>query len=329
MHMNNSLYFIYRVSKFCGLLPVTFLRSGGYEKPVLCKKSLFYSCVLFIAISVVQSYFVIHLLRERIHTNSDVSHVNIQIILSLNACIMTTYVLSAITRLIRMHNFFKISYKLRSVGSLINYHESTNSYNTVIAVHSILIIAYLGRSVMGWIRINCVLSLLPFFVSHVMCQIITSFADIQFTYFVFIVRTYFMLLNSRVNEVTASLQTVKSKECISFNRNNTSEFSAENSLVNCDFHELITIHDALCDVLDVINSTYSFQVLAMVGWKFLNVTIGFYLMLSVILDSKIYQVLSFPSLMFSISCEAMQLAVVVLCCNSTSFQVGTLRLLQN
>jgi hypothetical protein len=133
-----------------------------------------------------------------------------------------------------------------------------------------------------------------------------------------------MLLNSRLNEMIVSLSTVKSKEIISFNGNNMSEFSAKNSLVNCGFRELLNLHETLCDVLEVINSTYSLQVLASVGWKFVNLTVSFYLIVSVILDNTIYQIQSFPSLIFSISFEATQLVLLVHCCNSASFQVGAL-----
>jgi hypothetical protein len=255
------------------------------------------------------------------NTHSEAHRINFQALLTLQAFILTTYVVSVITRLIRICNFFKISCKLHSVGSFLNYHEGTASFKTIIAIHSIFIVSYLGRSVFEWVIHNYPLNVLPFIISSMMCQIITNFAEIQFLYFVYIVRRHFMLLNSRLNEMVVSLSTVKSKEKLPFNRNNISEFSSVNNLVNCGLRDVLNLHMTLCDVLDSINSTYSLQVLALTGWKFLGVTVAFYLIVSVILDSTIKQVHSFPSLIAVISSEVTQLVTVVHCCKYAGFQV--------
>jgi hypothetical protein len=117
---------------------------------------------------------------------------------------------------------------------------------------------------------------------------------------------------------------MKLEEIRSSNFDNMSVLSAENSHLNCGLHKLLKLHLALCDVLDIINSTYSLQVLASVGWKFINVTIALYLIFVAILDTTIIQAHSIPSLILSISFEATQLVIVVYCCKSVTSQVSAI-----
>jgi hypothetical protein len=254
--------------------------------------------------------------------NSEVHRIYLQIVMSLHVYILIYYAVSAISRLTGVWNVLKILRRLHSVGSFMQNHDDTDFSKSIIAAHAIAIIAHVGKNIIGWVRINCRLDILPFFISCMLCLTVTSFAEIQFLNFVFIVRRHFVSLNSRLSEIITSR--VKTQEIIPPNLDTTSELSLENSLVNRGLHELLNIHVTLCDVLDEIKSTYSLQVLASVGWKFVNITITLYLIFSVILDNTIFQVHSSPSLIFSISFEAMQLIMVVSFCKSASFQVGNI-----
>jgi hypothetical protein len=194
--MRRTLKVIHFASQLCGISPYgSFLRNDGYENPVLCRKYLLYSIILIIAISVVQLHFVIFLLTESPSENSDAHRVSEQIVSILVTCIFTTYIISAITRLIGQRHFFKISRKLLSVSSSVNYREGTISSNAVIALHVLSFVTYLIRYSVEWIQSNCQLSFLLFVFFALLCETVTSFAALQFLYFVFTLRRHFMLLN--------------------------------------------------------------------------------------------------------------------------------------
>jgi hypothetical protein len=127
-----------------------------------------------------------------------------QIVLIFVSCFFTTYLVSAITRLIGVRNFFKISRKLLSFGSFVNYHEGTAFSNAVIALYVVLFVTYILRYLMQWIGSNCKIDMLHYIMSGLVSETVTSFASVQFLYFVFTLRRYFMLLNSNLNEVVMS-----------------------------------------------------------------------------------------------------------------------------
>ena len=127
-----------------------------------CRKYLLYNVILIITFSVFQSWLVIGLFRERTTVSSAKMHVSLQILFIMVACIFTTYLVSAITRLIGQRNFFKISRKLLSVSSAVNYREGTIFSNAVIALHFVLFVILIRYS-LEWIRSDCRLDLMLFF----------------------------------------------------------------------------------------------------------------------------------------------------------------------
>jgi hypothetical protein len=102
--------------------------------------------------------------------------------------VFTTYFVTAITCLIGQRNFFKISHKLFSVCSFVKYHERTTFSNAVIALHVGLFVAYVFRYSMQWELTQCRIGMLHMFISSLVCETVTSFAAVQFLYFVLILR---------------------------------------------------------------------------------------------------------------------------------------------
>jgi hypothetical protein len=154
----------------------------------------------------------------------------------------------------------------------------------------------------------------------VVCDTVTSFAALQFLYFVFTLRRHFMLLNSRLNEVVMS--TVKSEGILSLKVRTVSDFLPERYSVISGVRDILYRHLMLCDILELVNSSYSLHVLALIGSKFVYATIYLYLLFFSIFDRSLFTVLSFYSLLPYVSFEVMQLVTVVYCCTSACFQVG-------
>jgi hypothetical protein len=322
-YMRRTLNVIHFASQLCGISQyIWFLRNGGYEKPVTSRKYLFYSFILFIGISVIEMRLAIAVLIKSTSANSDAQRVHYQVVFSMLLCILTTYMVSAVTRLIGQCNFFKICRKLLSVSSLLNYQESANISNTVIAIHVVLFFSYLIRYSFEWISNNCVLQILCFFISGLICETVTRFAAVQLLYFVLTLRRHFMLLNSKLNESVVS--TVKSKNIHSFKVRTIADFFPENCSTISGLREILRHHAMLCDIMALINSSYSLQVLAFIGSKFVFATISLYLLFFSVYDPSAFPIHSFFALVPLVSVEVLQLATVVCCCNCASFQVGTI-----
>jgi hypothetical protein len=265
--MRRTLKVIHFASQLCGISPYgSFLRNDGYEKPVICRKYVLCSFIMIITISVVQIRFVFGLMRANSSENSDAHRVSKQTLLILVTCIFTTYLVSAITRLIGLRNFLKISRKLQSVSSSVNYREGTIFSYAVIALHVLSFVTYLIRYSVELIHSNCRLCLLHFVLSALVCETVTSFAALQILYFVFTLRRHFMLLNSSLNEVVMS--TVKSEGILSLKFRTVSDVLPERYSVISAVRDILCHHLMLCDILELIKSSYSLQVLALIGSKF-------------------------------------------------------------
>jgi hypothetical protein len=317
------LKFIHFASQLCGIQPYgSLLANDGYEKPVVSRKCLLHTLILLIAISVVQLLFVIRLVREITGEISDAYRFSVLIMLILLLCIFTTYSVTAITHLTGVRNFFKTSRKLLSVGLFMNYHEGTAFSKAVIALHFVLFITYLFIHSIEWIRYNCPLYFLPFHISCLICDTVISFSAIQFLYFVLTLRRHFLLFNSSLNEFVMS--TVKSEDIPSLKVRAVSYFVPECYCVISGLREFLNCHLLLCDILEVINSSYSVQVLAFMGSKYVYATACLYILFFTVFDLSKVLVLPFPVLICVISYEVMQLLSVVYCCRSASVQVGTI-----
>jgi hypothetical protein len=271
-------------------------------------------------ISLVQLRFVIGTFRQSTIVILAAYRVYLQILLILVSCIFTTYLVSAITRLIGQRNFFKISRKLLSISSFVKYREGTICSYAVIALHGVLLVTYFIRYSLAWIRSNCQLGLLHFFISGLVCDTVTSFATFQFLYFVFTLRRHFMLLNSSLNDVAMS--TAKSEGILSLKVRTVSDVLPERYSVISAVRDIQYHHLMLCDILEHTNSSYSLQVLALIGSKFMYATIFLYLLFFSALDLSIFPVLSLASFVPLISFEVTQLVTLVYCCKSASFQVS-------
>jgi hypothetical protein len=129
-----------------------------------------------------------------------------------------------------------------------------------------------------------------------------------------------MLWNSRLQEVVMSIP--KSENVFSLMFRTVSGFSAGSYNVISGLRDILYHHVVLCDVLELINSSYSLQVLALMGLKFVYATGSLYLLWFVLFDRSFFQVYSFALLIALVSFEIIQLVTVVYCCKSACVQVG-------
>jgi hypothetical protein len=318
--MRRTLTFIHFASQLCGISPYgSFLRNGGYEKPVLCRKYLFYSFVFLVTISVAQLHFLICLYKDSTITSREEFRVSLRIMLIFVSCVFTTYLVTAITRLIGVRNFFKISLKLLSVGSFGNYHEGTAFSNTVIVLHFVLFVNYAFRYLTQCVISRHRIDFVYYFISALICETVNSFAAVQFLYFVFNLRRHFLLLNSSLNEVV--LSTVKCDSKFPSNVRTVSDFLLRRYSAISDLRDILYRHVILCDILELINSSYSLQVLALIGSKFVHLTIFLYLLFFAFHLHSLLPVNSIVLLLPIITFEIIQLVTVMYCCTSTCFQV--------
>jgi hypothetical protein len=319
--MRRTLKVIHFASQLCGISPYgSFLRNDEYKKPVIYRKYLLYSFILIIAISVSQIRFLIGIFRDSKNVSSAAFSVHLQILLILVSCLFTAYLVTTITRLVGMRNFFKIIRKLLSVSSFVNYREGTNFSNAVTALHVVLFVTYLILYSYLWTSDESRLDFLHFFISGIVCENVISFAAVQFLYLIFTLRLLFMLLNSILNEVVMS--TVKSECILPLKFHTVSEVLPERYSVICCVRDILYRHVMLCDILELIDSSYSLQVLALIGWKFGYATIFLYLLFFSIFNRSLFPVLPVASLITIFSFEVTQLITVLYCCNSVNFQVS-------
>ena len=281
---------------------------------------MFYSLILIITISVTRLCVLIRLLKDSTNVSSAAHRVHKQIMLIFVTCFLTTYLVSTITRLIGQRNFFKISGKLLSVGSFVNYRESTVLSNAVIALHVFSFVNYLIPYSSIWLSDKCWLDELHNFISGLVSDTVTSFAALHFLYLVFTVCRHFMLLNSILNEFVVS--TVKSERILSSKVHTASDFLPEKCSVISSLRNILHHHVILCDMLDIINSASSLQFLALIGSKFVYTTIYLYLLFVSIFDRSLFPVRSPTSQIVLFSLEIMQLVTVLYCCQSVCLQVS-------
>jgi hypothetical protein len=219
-----------------------------------------------------------------------------------------------------MRNFFKISHKLLSVGSFVNYREGTIFSYAVFVLHGVLFVIFFIRYWFVWTGNKSRLDMLHSLLSGLACDIVTCFAAVQFLYFVFTLRRHFQLLNSSLNEVVMS--TVKSEGILSLKVRTVSDVLTERFSVISAVRDILYRHLMLCDILELINSSYSLQFLALIGSKFVYATVCLYLLFFSIYDPSLFPVVPFASLVPIISVELMELITVVYCCKSANFQVS-------
>jgi hypothetical protein len=283
---------------------------------------LVYSFILLVAISVGQLLFVIRLCKYSTNVSSYAHRVNMQIQFIFASCFFTTYLVSAITRLIGVRNFLKISRKFLSVVSFVNYHEDSILSNAVITLHVVLFVTYFIRHSLSCIGNNRRFYVLHFYVSGLIRDIVTSFAAVQFLYLVFTLRHQFILLNSSLIDVVMS--TVKSDNNFPLKCRTVTDFLPETYSVISGLRDILYRHLTLCDIMQLINSSYSLQVLDFVGSKFGYATIYLYILFFSIFHPSLFPIHSSASLITFVSNKIMQRVTVVYCCKSASVHVGVI-----
>jgi hypothetical protein len=123
-----------------------------------------------------------------------------------------------------------------------------------------------------------------------------------------------------LNKVVMS--TVKSEGILSLKGCTVSDFLPEIYSVISGVCDIMYRHVMLCDILELINSSYSLQVLAFIGSKFVYATIYLYLLFISIFAYSLFSIYSLDSLIPFVSFEVIQLVAVVYCCKSACFQMG-------
>jgi hypothetical protein len=156
--------------------------------------------------------------------------------------------------------------------------------------------------------------------STVVCETVTIFAAVQFLYFVFTLRRLFMLLNSRLNEVVMS--TVKFDNAFSLKVRKVSDFLPKRNSIVSALRDILYRHVVLCDVLELVDSSYALQVLAFIGSKFVHATVHFFLLFLSMCDCSFFPTPPISSLLLNLCYILIPLVSLLYCCNSASFQVG-------
>jgi hypothetical protein len=127
-----------------------------------------------------------------------------------------------------------------------------------------------------------------------------------------------MLLNSRLNEVVIS--TVKSDNISSLKVRKVLDFSPESYSVVSGLRDILHRHGMLCDILELIDSYYSLQVLVFIGSKFAYETIMLFMILFSIFDRSLFPIHSFTLAIAFVLYELIQLVAVVYCCSGVLLQ---------
>jgi hypothetical protein len=125
-----------------------------------------------------------------------------------------------------------------------------------------------------------------------------------------------------LNEVVMS--TVKSDNTFSLKVRKVSDFSPKGNSVISALRDILYHHMVLCDVVELIDSSYSLQVLVIIGSRFVHTTIYFYLLLLPIFDLSFFTANSFISLLPYLSYVIIQVVAAVFCCKSACVQVGVI-----
>jgi len=161
--------------------------------------------------------------------------------------------------------------------------------------------------------------MLHVFISRLVTHTVTSIAALRFLYLVFTLR-HFIMLNTILNEVV--LSTVKEKCILPLKFRRVSDFLSERYSVKSCVRYILYRHVMLCDIMELINSSYSLQVLSLIRSKFLYATISLYLLFISIFDRSLFLVRSFTSQIPLGTFEEMQLVTALYCCESTCLQVS-------
>jgi hypothetical protein len=132
-----------------------------------------------------------------------------------------------------------------------------------------------------------------------------------------------MLLASRLQEVM--LATLKSENVFLLKIRTVSDFSPGSNNVISGVRDILYRHVMLCDILELVDSSYSLQFLAFMGLKFVYATVFLYLLWLELFDRSLFQVFSFASQIVLVSFEVIQLFSVVYCCKSACVDVVIFR----
>jgi hypothetical protein len=120
------------------------------------------------------------------------------------------------------------------------------------------------------------------------------------------------------------MSTVKSDNITSLKVRKVSDFSPESySVISC-LRNILYRHVMLCDVLELIDSSYSLQVLFFIGWEFTYATNMLFMILVSIFDRSLFPIPSFTLAIAFVLYEVIQLVAVVSCCKSACVQVGVI-----
>ena len=118
------------------------------------------------------------------------------------------------------------------------------------------------------------------------------------------------------------MSTVKSEGILPSKCRTVSDVLPERYPVISAVRDILHRHLMLCDILELIDSSYSLQVLALIGSIFVYATISLYIFFFSIFDRSLFPVVSFAFLLPLGVFEVMQLVTVLYCCKSASFQVS-------
>jgi hypothetical protein len=314
---------MYFFSKLSGISPFTLsTRNESNEKCqdfVLSRTYLVYSIVLFVTITVGQSHFIVFLMSENLLQHSNAERLQLGAVMCFVISLLSLYLVIVTTALVNHPKLFKIIRDLSTSESFVKEKKGYCAlYYTIIAQHSVVFVTFVSRFFFEWIRSDCLLMMLSFSISCPICEVICIFVELQFLGFLSILHRNFIVLNSKFDGISSEI----SSKGISFFSSDLLTVATDEGFIKCNLHDFVELHKTLCDISELINSTYSLQMLISVGRIFSNFTVGFYLIISSVIDDTVELIQSYLSLVSNICLQALHLFILAHRCNSACVEVG-------
>jgi len=257
------------------------------------------------------------------------------------------YLASVVTQVLCLNNGKNVIRILDQVSVLDSEHSGARiSYYRLYKVFIILliysIISIVVPSTMFFAIINTnsvyILNILYYSTVFFICDVVLLLSDTQFIHFVLLLKYRFSVLNDTViNFTVPSLYKTSLNHMIrapSVDRSvnsSTSAVSSSITLLQSTLRKVCRHHDALCDISEFVNRTYSLQILLIVAVACTKVLYASYTASIEFSYTSILQYFSFKQIfsmskniwVFAVSSKVVLLVVV---CNYASYEVSRLHL---
>jgi hypothetical protein len=261
--------------------------------------------------------------------------------------IAATSVTSVVTQVLCLYNGKNVLRILDHVSVLDNEHSGPcisyyRLYKLFIFLLICSIISLVGPYIMifATINTNSVFSLnnLCYSTVYIICDAVLLLSDTQFIHFVLLLKYRFSLLNDTLINFTApslyktSLNhMIRAPSVDSSVNSSTSAVSSSITLLKSILRKVCRHHDSLCNISELVNRTYSLQILQIVTVNCLKVLFATY---TVSIEFSYFSILQYystkrfftVSTIVSLLLVATKVVLLVVVCNRASHEVSGLHL---